>query len=117
MVVLYFNKSKALVGVHPILKEIRRREELMINVKSLSASIIVLSVCILISAWLVSNAITNSKTNFPSSIDVNQSSNGQYELLVIEGWLYLYDTTNGQVFKKPDDSNSSWETVKHYTEY
>ncbi|MCR2822119.1 hypothetical protein [Lederbergia panacisoli] len=80
--------------------------------KALSASIAFLGVCLLISVWLLSNAITNSSTNIPSTIDVYQSSIGQYELIVNDGWLYLYDKTNGQVFKKPDESESSWETVK-----
>lgn len=83
--------------------------------KVLSASIIFLGVCLIISGWLVSNAVKNAEPNFPSSIDVNQTSNGTYELIVNEGWLYLYETTNGQVWKKPDDSEANWEIVKYYT--
>ncbi|MBU8880087.1 hypothetical protein BGM26_13980 [Bacillus sp. FJAT-29790] len=85
--------------------------------RALSASIIVLGACLLIFGWFVSNAITNSKPYIPSSISVDQPSGGQYELIVSEGWLYLYDKTNGQVWKKPNDSDSPWETVKHYSSY
>ncbi len=84
--------------------------------KSLSTSIILLGVFLMIAAWLVSNAITKSQPHFPSSILVDQSINSQYELIVNEGWLYLYDTTNGQVWRKVDDAESSWEMVKHYTQ-
>ncbi|MFN7252957.1 MAG: hypothetical protein ACK4M9_19615 [Anaerobacillus sp.] len=84
--------------------------------KSLSASISLLGVFLVIAAWLVSNAITNLQPHFPSSITVDQPINSQYELILNEGWLYLYDTTNGQVWRKLDGTDSSWEVVKHFTE-
>ena len=84
--------------------------------KVVSASIAFLGVCLLISVWVLSNAISISGTNFPNSINVNQPTNEEYELIVNNDWLYLYTKSNGQVWKKPNDSVSSWETVKHYSD-
>ena len=85
--------------------------------KSLPVSIIILGVCLFFSGWIISNAIENSMPNiqFPSTIDTMQNDNGHYELIVNNGWLYLYDTTNGQVWKKPDVSESPWVTINHYS--
>ncbi|WP_185807707.1 hypothetical protein [Lysinibacillus telephonicus] len=47
---------------------------------------------------------------------MNDSVSENYELLVNEEWLYLYDTTTGRVWKKADDPNAAWEEVKHFTE-
>ena len=84
--------------------------------KVVSVSIAFLGVCLLISVWVLSNAISISGTNFPNSINVNQPANEEYELIVNNDWLYLYAKSNGQVWKKPNDSVSSWETVKHYSD-
>ena len=50
------------------------------------------------------------RTFFSSSI-VDETDHRTYELLVNEGSLYLYNKTNGQVFKKTDNSKSPWETA------
>lgn len=89
--------------------------------KGLSIAVIVLGVCILISSWIITTAFTNSRIVQPSTINIpeisNPEMNSHYELIVQDGFLYLYDKSNGQVFKKlDDDPNSPWETIKHYTQ-
>ncbi|MDR4887976.1 hypothetical protein RGU12_10490 [Fredinandcohnia sp. QZ13] len=51
-----------------------------------------------------------------SSIISSNENYGNFELIVNDGWIYLYDTNNGQIWKKADNPDSSWELVKHYTE-
>ncbi|MFO7317299.1 MAG: hypothetical protein C0P75_009595 [Bacilli bacterium] len=85
--------------------------------QKINISIIVLSISILLAAWMVSNAIKNYmhlNAGFPSVVETH--NNDKYELIVNDGWLYLYDKSDGQIYKKPDTSDSSWETVKYYTE-
>ena len=67
-------------------------------------SIVVLSISLLIASKLISDAINNvglhvsaSSSNFSS----DGNSGGIYELIVEDGWMFLYDTTNGQVWKAP----------------
>ncbi|GAB0169551.1 hypothetical protein LSPCS325_29880 [Lysinibacillus sp. CTST325] len=43
-------------------------------------------------------------------------TNENYELVVSDGWLYLYNSTSGQIWKKLDNSNETWEIVKHIGE-
>jgi len=75
----------------------------------------VLGLCILITGWILSSAIRDGRTHIPSSIDlVEYNDEGYYELIVQDGWLYLYDTTNGQVYKKLDHEDSSWEEIPHH---
>ncbi|WP_043931983.1 hypothetical protein [Bacillus sp. EB01] len=84
--------------------------------KGLSASIFGLGVCILLAAWFLSNAIEDKTVDIPNELIVNQPGGaGSLQLVVNQGWLYLYDTANGQIWKKPDDEESLWEEVKHYT--
>lgn len=86
---------------------------------SLIGSIVILSISILVAASLISNAINNAGWDLSSNlstINMTDSVSENYELLVNEGWLYLYDTTTGQVWKKADDPNATWEEVKHFTE-
>ena len=83
--------------------------------KVVSAAIAFLGGCILLSVWILSNTISNTGNNLPSSFYINQPMNEEYELIVNDGWFYLYNKSNGQVWKKSDDSDSYWETVKHYS--
>lgn len=81
-------------------------------------SIIILSISIIISSKSISNAINNVGLNLvdSSSIISSNENYGNFELIVNDGWIYLYDTNNGQIWKKADNPDSSWELVKHYTE-
>ena len=53
-----------------------------------------------------------------NSINGNYGITENYELIVIDGWLYLYDSTNGQIWKKADNDNpdETWQVVKHIGE-
>lgn len=79
-------------------------------------SVVIFSISIIIASKSISDAINNVGLGL-SSINSDTSSNGSYELIVEDGWLYLYDTNNGQVWKKADDDNpdTAWQEVKHYT--
>lgn len=86
--------------------------------KELSFSIIILGVCIVVSSIFISQSISNSNQGIevPNSFNVHESKESNFELIVSDGWLYLYDRTNGQVFKKLDADNTVWETINHYTQ-
>ncbi|RDU37891.1 hypothetical protein DRW41_08740 [Neobacillus piezotolerans] len=84
--------------------------------KGLSANIIALGVVVLYSTWSISNAIISSSSSFPHHISVDQNTEGSYELIVNDGWLYLYDKSNGQIWKKQDNLTAEWERVKHYSQ-
>lgn len=82
-------------------------------------SIVVLSISLLIASKLISDAINNVGVNLlasSSNFFSDGNSGGIYELIVEDGWMFLYDTTNGQVFKA--DSNTTpykWEEVRHFS--
>ncbi|WP_047984353.1 hypothetical protein [Ornithinibacillus californiensis] len=84
--------------------------------KLLSTAIAFLGICMLFSVWILSNAISYSGDTFPSTISVHQPVNEQYELVVNDEWIYLYNKNNGQVWRKLNDSEAydSWETVIHF---
>jgi len=84
--------------------------------KGISYAITVLGICILIAGWLLSNAIRDggTETHIPSSFSLVDYSEKDYELIVQDGWLYLYNKTNGQVYKKLDHEDSSWEEIPHH---
>ena len=55
---------------------------------------------------MLSNAITDVGYHMSSQLNSqhsNYNSNENFELVVSEGWLYLYDTNTGQVWTKPDN--------------
>ncbi|MGE7689542.1 hypothetical protein ACQKMI_10035 [Lysinibacillus sp. NPDC097214] len=62
------------------------------------------------------NTITNSNLQVAESI--NNRANENYKLVVIDGWLYLCDSTTGQIWKKIDNDNpdETWKIVKHFGE-
>lgn len=67
----------------------------------------------------ISNSIDNAGMQIANSnFQMDDSINGNYELVVIDGWLYLYDSTSGQIWKKADNDNpdETWETVKYFGE-
>ena len=86
---------------------------------SLVGAIVILSISIIIAASILSNAIDNAGHNVSSNLNGYQGnyySDENYELVVNEGWLYLYETNTGQIWKKRDDAEASWEIVKPYYE-
>ncbi len=62
--------------------------------------------------------ISNSNLHMANSINGDYGIPENYELIVIDGWLYLYDSTNGQIWKKADNDNpdETWQVVKHIGE-
>ncbi|MGG0657430.1 hypothetical protein [Rummeliibacillus pycnus] len=82
--------------------------------KWLSISISVMGLCILLSAWILSNAIHDTRTVFPGSINVNEGVHEEYELLINNHTLYLIEKSTGQIFKKLDEPNAKWELVKSH---
>jgi len=86
---------------------------------SIVGAVIILSISIIFAASMLSNAIADAGYNMSSQFN---SHSGDYypvenfELVVSEGWLYLYETNTGQVWKKPDNPEGNWESVKSYYE-
>ncbi|MFJ7730604.1 hypothetical protein ACIQXF_01790 [Lysinibacillus sp. NPDC097231] len=79
-------------------------------------SSIIFGGCFVFGSFKISDAIDSSGLNISSSINNSGDViNENYELVVNGGWLYLYDKTNGQIWKKldDDDGTANWEVVKH----
>ena len=83
----------------------------------LFCSIVILSISMIIAAKLISDALNNVGLGLEAS-NLNTTSNVNFELILNDGWMYLYETNSGQIWKKADNDNpdSEWELVKHYTE-
>lgn len=77
----------------------------------LSVSIIFFGICLLLSAWFISNAIQN--IDFPvesGEVTVSQTEAYSYELIVAnKETLILFNKENGEYWKKPIDSKGSPE--------
>ncbi|WP_099364195.1 hypothetical protein [Fredinandcohnia onubensis] len=80
-------------------------------------SVVIMSFSIIVASKFISEAINNVGHGILVS-NTTTPSNGNYELLVNDGWVYLIDTNSGQVWKKADndDPESKWEEVRHFTE-
>lgn len=74
----------------------------------------ILSISIIIASKTISDAFKDVGLSMSSS----SSNNENYELIVNDGWMYLYETNSGKVWKKADNDNPeyTWEVVKHFTE-
>ena len=86
---------------------------------SIVGAMIVLSISIIFAASMLANAIADagySMANQLNSHSGNYYPVGRFELVISEGWLYLYETNTGQVWKKPQHSQLQWERVKPYYE-
>ena len=86
---------------------------------SIVGAVIILSISIIFAASILANAIGDAGYSMYSPL--TSHSNDYYpaenfELVVSEGWLYLYETNTGQVWKKPEHSELEWERIKPYYE-
>ncbi|MBD8033993.1 hypothetical protein [Solibacillus merdavium] len=83
----------------------------------LFCSIVFLSISIIIASKFISDALNNVGLGLEASKS-NTTSIENFELILNDGWMYLYETNSGQIWKKADNDNpdSEWELVKHYTE-
>ena len=96
--------------------------------KNISIAIVLASIIIggslIYGSTKIANSMHNAGSNITSSnFQIANSINGNaiienYELIVIDGWLYLYDSVSGQIWKKADNDNpdENWEAVKHIGE-
>ncbi|AWE07441.1 hypothetical protein DCE79_08675 [Lysinibacillus sp. 2017] len=55
--------------------------------------------------------VTNAQFELSNSIHSANNSNGDFEVFLSDGWLYLYNTVNGEIWKKPDNEEGVWERV------
>ena len=86
---------------------------------SIVGAVVILSISIIFAASMLSNAIADAGYNMSSQFNSHSGDYypvGNFELVVSEGWLYLYETNTGQVWKKPDNPEGNWESVKSYYE-
>lgn len=86
---------------------------------SIVGAVIILSISIIFAASIFSNAITDVGYHMSSQLNSHYSDYypvENFELVVSDGWLYLYETNTGQVWKKPDNPEGNWESVKPYYE-
>lgn len=84
---------------------------------SIVGAVIILSISIIFAASMLSNAIADAGYSMSSqSNSHNYNSVGNFELVVSDGWLYLYETNTGRVWKKVDNPEAKWESVKLYYE-
>ena len=86
---------------------------------SIVGAVIILSISIIFAAYMLANAIADASYNMSSQVNSHASDyypDENFELVVSEGWLYLYETNTGQVWKKPEHSELEWERIKPYYE-
>ncbi|MBD8038504.1 hypothetical protein H9635_17300 [Solibacillus sp. A46] len=97
--------------------------ETKISLAIVLASIII-GGSLLYSATNISNSINDVRNDITSSnIQLANSISGNgiienYELVVIDGWLYLYNSVSGQIWKKADNDNPevTWQVVEHFSQ-
>lgn len=90
----------------------------MNNGKYLVIASLIFSIGLIIAANVIGTETNRAGLNNTSSTDTHlEYPLANYELIVNEGWLYLYDTTSGKIWKKPDNDNPdvSWEMVEHFS--
>ena len=63
------------------------------------------------------NNITSSNFHMANTLTGDETAEN-YELIVIDGWLYLCNSVSGQIWKKADNDNpdETWIVVKHIGE-
>lgn len=90
----------------------------MNNGKYLLIASLIFSISLIIAANLIGTEINHAGLNSTSSMDtLDEYPLANYELIVNEGWFYLYDTNSGTIWKKPaaDNNDLSWEMVEHFS--
>lgn len=60
----------------------------------LFCSIVILSISIIIASKFISDALNNVGLGLEAS-NPNATSNVNYELILKDGWMYLYETNSG----------------------
>lgn len=69
---------------------------------------IILALGFIFAANSLANSIREAVFNLDSDAVVEEV---RYQLVFDEGYMYMYDTINGDVFKKPKDEDGEWTSV------
>ena len=85
-------------------------------------SSIIIGAFLIYSASILTASIDNAGSNITNSnFYIADSINGigtneNYELVVIDEWLYLYNSKNGHIWKRPDNNNPNepWISIKNW---
>lgn len=104
-----------------------KKNEVMRNVmksNNLVFASLIFTIGLIIAAYLLSSAINqvgygihHTGANISSSISNLENYQLQnYELIVNDGWLYLYNKVSGDVWKKEDNQDSYWEYIQHFSQ-
>ena len=78
----------------------------------LFCSIVILSISVIIASKIIGDAVKD----FGLSLSTSNSNDENYELIVKGDWLYLFEKKSGNIWKKGDNGDPTWEKVEHYTE-
>ncbi|MEE1130764.1 MAG: hypothetical protein UHX00_03935 [Caryophanon sp.] len=78
-------------------------------------SSLILGVAMIFSAVKIADSL-----DFVANVQANQENENEvakYELIIKDGWYYLYDTTTGQIWRKLDYTepmpDETWEVITH----
>lgn len=78
------------------------------NNRNLVIPAIILALGLIFAASSLANSIREAGFSIKSDPILEEV---RYELVFDEGYMYMYDTINGDVFKKPKDEDGEWTSV------
>ncbi|WP_210471176.1 hypothetical protein [Sporosarcina sp. 6E9] len=76
-----------------------------------SGVMIFVGICILLAGISISGGLGNVADSINQ---IDAQSDQSYELVVRDGFIYISDTVNGQVWKKADVPEGKWEEIDHF---
>lgn len=69
---------------------------------------IILALGFMLAANSIASSIREAMFGINSGPEIEEI---RYQLVFDEGYMYMYDTINGDVFKKPKDEDGEWTSV------
>lgn len=81
--------------------------------KSYRGVLIFLGISILIAGGWIGGGLSDIADRINQSYDYDDDSFDDYELIVEEGVLYLYDKSSALIWKKEDKPDAKWEEIDY----
>lgn len=81
--------------------------------KSYRGVLIFLGIAILIAGGWIGGGLSDIADRINQPYDYDDDSFDDYELIVEEGVLYLYDKSSALIWKKEDKPDAKWEEIDY----
>lgn len=86
-------------------------EKLKVSTPS-NRNLVIPAIILALGFIFAANSLANAIRETLFDINSNPVVEGiRYQLVFDEGFMYMYDTMNGDVFKKPKDEEGEWTSV------